>query len=202
MDIWEARRSGPSAGVDGKKGPDLILIQLWMSKFGVSLCHGDLRPRGITLQLSPCHSPQMSGTWDPWAGCRIWDAAITSGHVHGTNGAKWLLPRLHSILVFPNPPQPLLGHAKHPPPFLCRNLGTRHGVVLLTAPCCSCQERSCHCPPSLTQPQPPAPRGGFPCSAVQGLTSHGEQKGAPNLSPSLGCPQVHTMPVLRGLVWG
>lgn len=96
-----------------------------------------------------------------------------------------------------NPPSPFWAMPSILLLSFCRNLGTRHGVVLLTAPCCSCQERSCHCPPSLTQPQPPAPRGGFPCSAVQGLTSHGEQKGAPNLSPSLGCPQV-----LRGLVWG
>lgn len=197
MDIWEARRSGPSAGVDGKKGPDLILIQLWMSKFGVSLCHGDLRPRGITLQLSPCHSPQMSGTWDPWAGCRIWDAAITSGHVHGTNGAKWLLPRLHSILVFPKTPQPLLGHAKHPPPFLLPQFRHTPWGCLTHSSLLQLPGEILSLPTQPDSASAPCPPGGFPCSAVQGLTSHGEQKGAPNLSPSLGCPQV-----LRGLVWG
>lgn len=104
----------------------------------------------------------------------------------GQNGC---FPGSIQSLYSQNPPSPFGAMPSILLLSFCRNLGTRHGVVLLTAPCCSCQERSCHCPPSLTQPQPPAPRGAS--RVLQCRVSHpmGNKREPPTFLPLWGAPK-------------
>lgn len=188
-----------------KNGPDLIFLQHWI---GTTMFWGTTMPWGPQTQrhhtaAQPMpfladvgHTGPLSWLWD--MGC--------SHHLCPCAWHKWSRMAASQAPFNPLVPQtPSLFWAM--PSILllsfCRSLGTHHGAVLLTAPCCSCREISYHFPPHLTQPQPLPPRR-LPVFCLAGSQLPGKKREPLTFLPLWGTPTYMYSPcsVLRELVWG